>query len=185
MEKGKIKKKSMFEIFLNKFLISSLLTIICMIFLRKNVLFYNFFRDNILSVNFNFASVNDLYNKYFGGVLPLKNFFSDSSLVFNEKLSYSGYEGYLDGVSLDVIDDYLVPSLDTGLVVFIGDKEGYGDTVIVQQANGIDVWYSNMSSINVNMYEYVSKGNFIGNCSSKLVLVFKKDGKVLDYNEYI
>ena len=50
---------------------------------------------------------------------------------------------------------------------------------------GVDIWYSNMNDISVDMYEYVSKGGFIGNCRDNLVLVFKKDGKVIDYKKYI
>ncbi len=183
---GKKSSKNLFFFnVLNKVLITGLLTIVCMIFLKGNVSFKNFFYDNVLSNNFNFAYMNNLYKRYFGGTLPFSNLFGDTETVFNESLSYDDFSDYLDGVSLDVAADYLVPSLDTGLIVFVGEKEGYGNTVIVQQVNGIDVWYSNMDSISVNMYEYVSKGSFIGNCNDKLVLVFKKDGNVLDYRKYI
>lgn len=174
-----------FEGILNRFLITGLLTIVCLIFLKKDVSFRDFFNDRVLSINFNFAYMDNLYRKYFGGTLPFSDILSETKTVFNETLRYDGYSDFLDGVSLNVGVDYLVPSLDTGLVVFVGDKEGYGNTIIVQQANGIDVWYSNMSDVSVNMYEYVSKGSFIGSCDSSLILVFKKDGNVLDYREYV
>ena len=144
------------------------------------------FYDNFLSYNFDFAFINDLYKEHFGGVLPFSNLFSSTATVFNENsLVYSEASSYLDGVSLSVGEDYLVPLIDSGLVVFVGDKDGYGKTVIVQQSNGIDVWYSNLNSIDISLYEYVSKGSFIGNCSDNLYLVFKKDGNVLDYKKYI
>lgn len=170
---------------LNRLLITGLITVICLIFLKKNVSFYEFFNNKVLSINFNFAYMNNLYKKYFGGTLPFSDLLSQTKTVFNESLIYDGSSDFLDGVSLNVGTDYLVPSLDTGLVVFIGDKEGYGNTIIIEQANGIDVWYSNMSSVSVNMYEYVSKGSFIGSCENNLILVFKKDGNVLDYREYV
>ena len=59
-------------------------------------------------------------------------------------LSLTNKESYKDGVSLSVTDDYLVPSQLGGIVVFVGEKEGYGKTVVVQQYNGIDLWYGNI-----------------------------------------
>lgn len=108
-----------------------------------------------------------------------------SEPVFNEKLVYDSSSSYLDGVSLNVSSDYLVPSLDSGLVVFIGEKEGYGKTVIIEDSKGVDIWYSNLSSVNVKLYSYVSNGEYIGSCNELLYLVFKKDGNVLDYKKYI
>lgn len=174
-----------FDSILNRILITGVLTILCLIFLKKDASFKKFFNENIISVNFNFSSVNNLYKKYFGGALPFSDLLSSTDTVFSEKLSYDGFSDYLDGVSLNVGPDYLVPTLDTGLVVFVGYKENYGNTIIVQQSNGIDVWYSNLSNISVDMYEYVSKGSFIGSCENNLYLVFKKDGNVLDYKKYV
>lgn len=182
---GKSVSNSFFSRFLNRFLITGLITIICLIVLKSNSFLKDSFYNKVLNVNFNFAYVNDLYGRYFGGVLPFSDFFSETTTVFNETLSYDGYSSYLDGVSLNVSSNYLVPSLDSGLVVFVGEKEGYGNTVIVETVSGVDMWYSNMSSISVDMYEYVSRGDFLGNCDNNLYLVFKKDGNVLDYQEYI
>lgn len=176
---------SFFSIFLNKLLITGLITIICLIFLRRNSNFKSFFYDKVLGVNFNFAYVNGLYQKYFGGSIPFSVFLNSTETVFNESLSYSDSSSYLDGVSLDVGDNYLVPSLESGLVIFVGEKEGYGNTIIVEGADGVNIWYSNMENVSVDMYQYISKGSFVGECNNKLFLVFKKDGNVLDYQEYI
>ena len=124
------------------------------------------------------------YEKYFGKPIPIDNLIKEE-MVFNEKLVYSSKESYKDGVSLSVTDDYLVPSQLGGIVVFVGEKEGYGKTVVVQQYNGIDLWYGNMENINVELYDYIEKGSLIGSVNKKLYLVYKKNGKVLDYNEQI
>lgn len=182
---GKGSSSSFFSNFINRVLITGLITIISLILFKKNASFKKYFNDNVLSVNFSFASINNLYTRYFGGTLPFKGIIPDPVPVFSEKLSYSGVSDYLDGVSLDVVGDYLVPSINDGLVVFIGEKEGYGNTVIIEGSDGVDIWYSNMSSISVSLYEYVGEGSFIGNCSDSLYLVFKKDGNVLDYKKYI
>ena len=43
--------------------------------------------------------------------------------VFNEKLTYEKANVYKDGVELKVDSNYLVPNLESGIVVFMGDKE--------------------------------------------------------------
>ena len=172
---------SFFVRFLNRFLITCLITIICLILFKKNSSFKAYFNDKVLSVNFNFASINSIYKKYFGSPLPFSSIIPKTEPVFNERLSYTAVNDYLDGVSLSVSDNYLVPSISDGLVVFIGEKEGYGNTVIVEGSDGVDTWYSNMSDVSVSLYQYISNGSFIGNCSKNLYLVFKKDGNVIDY----
>ena len=168
--------------FLNRVLITSLLTVLCLIFFKKSNSFKESFYNKFFSDNFDFAYINNLYKEHFKINLPF-NVFSEP--VFNERLSYDSSSSYLDGVSLIVSSDYLIPSLDSGLVVFIGEKDGYGKTVIIENKDGIDIWYSNLSSVNVKLYSYVSEGSIIGNCNGLLYLVFKKDGNVLDYKKYI
>lgn len=169
--------------FLNRLLITCLLTVLCLILFKKNSSFKESFYNKFFSDNFDFAYVNNLYIKYFRSKLPFNNVFSEP--VFNEKLVYDSANSYLDGVSLNVSFDYSVPSVDSGLVIFVGQKEGYGKTVIIENKDGIDIWYSNLNSVNVKLYSYVSEGSIIGNCSDLLYLVFKKDGNVLDYKKYI
>ena len=88
-------------------------------------------------------------------------------------------------VCLNVDYQYLVPSLDNGIVIFVGTKEDYGNTVIIQQENGIDVWYSNLEEVNIKLYDYIKKGSLIGMADQKLYLVFVKDGEIIDYHKYI
>ena len=49
---------SFFNVILNKILITGLLTITCMIFLKKDLSFKKMFYDNVIENNFNFASLN-------------------------------------------------------------------------------------------------------------------------------
>ena len=146
----------------------------------------DFLYENVFEKNFSFATVNKLYNRYFGKVLPVKSIFKEETkAVFKEELVYSNDEKYLDGVKLTVTEGYLIPVLESGMVVFVGEKEGYGNTIIVQQINGVDTWYGNVDTSNVKLYEYIEKGSLLGETSNTMYLVFKKDGEVLDYNEYI
>lgn len=141
----------------------------------------NCFFENEIS----FTKINKLYDKYLGGLLPLKKDNDSSTAVFDEKLEFSAESIYYDGVKLRVSENYLVPSLDEGMVVFIGDKENYGTTVIIENLDGIDFWYGNVSNTSLKLYDYVEKGTLVGDVNNDLYLVFSKNGKYLNYEEYI
>ena len=172
--------------FLSRFFITVILTLTTLIVLKSNTKLKQGFYKQVYDTNFSFATFNNLYKKYFGTSIPFEDFFASSKPVFSEKLTYSEASKYMDGVKLKVVDKYLVPNQLSGLVVFIGDKEGYGNTVIIQQANGIDLWYGNIEVVDVKMYDYVESGSLIGSTKDdNLYLVYKKDGEVVDYQDYI
>ena len=167
-----------------KFLILIILTILSIILLKNDQFKINFYKY-VYQDNINFAKINKWYENKFGSALPFSKYFEEVTPVFNEKLNYTEKNKYKDGVSLVVEEDYLVPAIDSGIVIFIGEKEGYGNTIIIQQENGIDVWYSNLKEINLKLYDYIKEGNLIGVSNNNLYLVFTKDGEVVDYQEYI
>lgn len=137
--------------------------------------------------HFSFAKVNEIYRKYFGSVLPFDNIAPTAEEeVFNEKLAYKESSLYKDGVKLDVNTNYLVPAMESGIVVFIGEKENYNNTVIIQQINGIDVWYGNVNVGDLKLYDYIQKGDLVGETNEKeLYLVFQKEGEFLNYKDYL
>ena len=121
-----------------------------------------------------------MYDKYFLG--KEKN---EVEETFTEKLTYSDESLYEDGVKLTVSNNYLVPAIDSGIVVFIGDKDKYGKTVIIQQMNGVDVFYGNINS-NVNMYDYIEKGSLIEeSLDNTIYLAFQKEGNFVSYKDYL
>ena len=82
-------------------------------------------------------------------------------------------------------EKYAVPAIKEGMVVFVGEKEKYGKTIIISGTDGIDIWYSNINS-NVKLYDYIEKGKIVGEAiDSKIYLLFKKDKQILNYEEYI
>lgn len=186
--KGKNKKRIsslLYSIFI-KLLICVLIVVSVLIVIRidkkSSGKISSFLYDN----NISFARINKWYNEHFGDVLPFSSDAKSSvTPVFSESLEYKDASIYKDGVSLSVTDSYLVPVLNDGIVVFSGEKEGYGQVVIIQQSDGVDVWYGNIENLNVKLYDYVSKGEFLGEVHSNLYLVFQKDGKYLDYKEFI
>ena len=80
---------------------------------------------------------------------------------------------------------YQIIILESGVVVFIGEKENYKNTIIVERVDGVDVFYGNIKTNNIKLYDYVEKGELLGEANNELYLVFQKDGVYLDYKEYI
>ena len=170
-----------------KCLITIIITLFLLILLKKDNNFKSNFYKEVYEKNFSFAVLNNYYEKLFGFPIPfIDNLDNSINPVFSEKLVYKEKEEYLDGVKFTVSDNYLVPVIESGMVVFIGDKENFKNTVIVSQVDGIDAWYTNVTNINVDMYDYVSKGSFLGNTiNDELILTFKKDGNKVDYIKYV
>lgn len=185
----KHEKKKNYKIIwmINKFLFTILVTITTLIVLKTNSGLKTSFYKHVYEENISFAQINNTYQKYFGKQLPFTDLLKENTeAVFSEKLVYSSKKKFSDGVELEVTKNYLVPILESGMIVFIGEKEGYGNTVIVQQINGIDVWYSNINVQEINLYDYLEKGALLGESKdTKLYLVFKKDGTILNYEDYI
>ena len=185
MKKANMKKTNKFSKFCSRTLICIILVLIGLIILKGSPNARTFIYKNVFQNNLKFAKINELYEKYFGSSLPLTGD-NKTALVSSEKIEYENFEKYKDGVKLTVSENYTVPILNSGIVIFTGEKEGYGKTVIVQGPDEVEIWYSNLKDIKVSMYDYLKKGNIIGEAESKtLILVFTKDGKNLDYKKYI
>ena len=128
-----------------------LISIVCN-FSDKNLLW---FKNNIYDNNINFTFFNNLYNKYISKYLPFDVY--EEKIVMSEGLIYNSKEKYLNGVSLNVGKSYNMHSLCGGIVVYIGEKDDLGETVIIQGTDGVDYWYSNLDNLSVNLYDYIEK----------------------------
>ena len=149
-----------------------------------------FIEENVYNKNISFAKINKLYESWFGKIYPIENIEKNTSVkiepVFSEKLTYINKENYKEGVKLTVDNNYLVPILESGIVVYIGDKDNYGYTIIIQQVNGIDLWYVGLKKNDLKLYDYVEKGKLLGETENNLLyLYYQKDGKFVSYKEYL
>lgn len=170
----------------NKLFICVILFLIFLIISKSNNNYKRIIKYKLYEDNINFSWFNSIYNEYLGGIFPMDNVFDLKSLsVFNEKLVYNSSVSYKAGVKLHVGYNYLVPSLDEGVVVYIGEKLDYGNVVIV---DGIDknIWYGNICNTNIKLYDYIKNGEIIGEvCDNYLYLLYNKDNKFLSYNKYL
>lgn len=180
------KNKNYRESIIKRTLLSVIFILIILIASNLSDKFKSLVKNESLENTFNFSKINALYKKYVTKINPIKPKGDDTSLVSSAHgLNYSKSEDYLDGVKLTVDSEYPVKMLDSGLVVYIGEKEGYGSSVVVKQSNGIDVIYGNITDTNIKVYDYIEKGTIIGNANEYLYLVFQKEGETLDYKKYI
>lgn len=185
LKKQLILKKNV-KVILTKFLVTILIFLIGMILVKQNPKNKVYIQKKIYENSLEFTKTKELYNKYFGSILPIDKLTYENTPVFNEKINYKEKHAYKDGVALTVENKYMVPTLESGIVIYIGEKEGYGQTIILEQTNGIDVFYSNISNSNIKLYDYIEKGDYLGEAkSNKVYLVFQKDGQVLNYKDYI
>ena len=168
-----------------RILVTTIIALILLISFKINSSFKKTFYHYVYEENFPFSVVKNFLQDKFGTSLTFDNLVTEEE-VFNEKLSYKDKSLYHDGVKLTVSSEYMIPSFESGIVVYIGQKENYKQVVIVQQMNGVDVWYGNIKQANVKLYDYVEKGSLIGQADNKtLYLVFQKEGKFIDYQNYL
>jgi len=180
-------KKIIFNSVITHILLSGILLLSCLCVIKINPSFKEWINKNVYQTNFSFAKINDTYEKYFGSVLPLTNInLEKTQSVFDEKLVYSNKESYKEGVKLTVSQNYLVPVLESGIIVFVGNKDNYGNTIIIQQVDGIDLWYVGVENTDLKIYDYIEKGSLLGETiSNEMYLFYQKAGEFLDYKEYL
>ena len=160
------KKKSILSSMLSKLLTIVIFILIVMIVSNVSPKFRNYVNDHILNSTIDFSFVNKFTNK-------VTDLFKGKENVPVVKTD-DEYEKYMEGVKYVHSGDVLLKS--SGIVTFIGEKEGYGNTIIVQQSNGYYAWYGNVKET-VKIYDYVEKNSVIGTCENEYYYVLLKDDK--------
>lgn len=133
------------------------------------------YKNNVLENNISFSKLRSYYDKYFVGK---KNEISDEEVMVSNEI---------DEIIVDGRYKYLkeeVKSIESGIVVYVGEKDDLGNTVIVQGVDGVDVWYSNLGDVRVSLYDYVSSGDLLGLSNEYFLISLYKDGKLITYEEY-
>ena len=129
----------------------------------------------VLEDNISFVKFRNYYEKYFMGV---------NDIVSNEEVlvnSVNDYE-YIDGRYKYYKED--VNAISSGIVVYVGNKDNLGNTVIVQGVDGVDIWYSNLGEVKYGMYDYISNGDVIGLSNEYYLVSLYKNGEMISNEEY-
>ena len=166
-----------------KFIIIILLFFSGTILVKKNQKFKNDLYNKLYKNNFSFAVFKTYYNNNIGNIIPFQNIFKKKR-VFNDKIEYKSLSKYNKGIKLNLYDNYPIPILKEGIVIYVGEKDKM-QTVIVQQSNSVDVWYRNLSNTNVKLYDYVEKNDIIGEAKNNtLYLQYYLNGVEVDYKKF-
>lgn len=171
-----------FKPIITKFLLATIFFLVSIIYTNmsdSNLLLY---KEYVLTESMPFTKIKGWYEDLFGEVLPKDD---NNKMVMNGHLVYKSIDKYMDGEVLTLSNNTLINNLTNGIVVFIGEKDNYGNTIIIQGADGADVWYGNITNVSVKLYDYVEKDKLIGETKDdKLYLVIKKDNEYIKYEDY-
>lgn len=181
--------KNNISIYLTKILLCTIIVLLIAITSKKNPIYKEKIRNLLFVKKINFSKYKNIYNKYLGGFFFIKtnkelNY--KESYVFNNKLKYKKIEDYKDGAKIYVDNNYLVSSLNNGIVVFQGKKEGYESIIIVEDdKTGINTWYGNICNSTLKLYDNITINDYIGeSCSNYIYLLYSKKNAFLDYTKH-
>lgn len=180
--KTHIKKETNRSSLLNRVLICISLVLITLILNKTNENFNTFLKEEVFSKSLSFTKFSNYYEDKLGDITPTKK---EEAFVFSNDLLYTSITDYKDGECITLKSSSLVTALESGIVVFSGEKEGYGNVVIIQGIDAVDIWYGNITDISVKNYDYITKGTPLGNTvDNNLYLVIKKEETTIPYEEY-
>lgn len=163
------------EVWMFKVLASACLVLLVAIIFRNQTPALEPAREFVaqsMEQDFHFASVASWYENTFGEQLALLPSTDNSKKNETTKeiqyaLPASGkileeFDENGQRITIEIEKDAAVEAMNGGFVRFIGEKEGFGQTIVIQHANKSESWYGNLSSIDVGLYEYVETGAKIG-----------------------
>lgn len=180
IKKKYILKKSV-KIALSKLLIIIIIFLIGMILTKNNDYNKNIIKEKLFERNIPFQKIKGIYEKYFGNVLSISKEIKKTEPVFKETIQYIKKEPKENGIELKVEENYLVPSIESGIIINI--KE---DAIIMEQVDGIEVTYKNIEKGDFSLYDYIEKGEIIGKVTNdELFLTFQKNGEIINYQDYL
>lgn len=173
-----------------KGLISRIL--IAVIFVLGSIIYTNYSDNNkklyqhyVLENSLSFTKINNLYQNLFGEVDIINKKKNDATTVFKNGINYKNIEDYKNGSKLTIGINEIVNAIKSGIVVYIGEKDDLGNTIIIQGNDGVDIWYSNITDTDIKVYDYIEAGNILGTSNGDFIyLTINKDGKYLSYEEY-
>lgn len=166
--------------------------LIATIFVLGSAIYINWSKSNlenykkaVFDTNISFTTINSWYKKYFGSSLPIN--LETNTVPVNKNIEdFQNIEKFHDGVRIQVPNDSAINTLNSGIIVFMGEKENYKNVVIIQGIDGVDIWYGNLENVGFSLYDYVEKGKILGSAKEDhIYLVLQKEGQYLDYEEYI
>lgn len=164
------------DVFLFKFLLAAILVLAVAILFKNAPSSFDGARTAVKQVmeeEFQFAAVSKWYEGQFGKPLAFlpssekkqgvkqKDYAVPASGKVMQSFQKDG-----QGVFVQTAVNATVEPVNEGVVIFAGKKEGFGNTVEIQHADGTESWYGNLSETTVKLYDYVEQKQKIGTVGS-------------------
>lgn len=186
MKKEKVTVKNTKNTFIknniSKLLLSIIMLFGILIFTNQNEDNKTLIQEHLLTNSMSFTTFNTLYETYFGSVAPS---ITTDEFVFSSELTYTNIKSMDSYEIITLSDSSIISALCGGIVVFVGDKDDLGYTVIVQGYDGYDIWYSNLENVSINLYDYIETEEILGEAIDKsLYLTIKNGTQIVDYETY-
>ena len=172
--KNKGSKKSLLKSILSKLYTVIVFTLLILIISNVSPKFKTFIKDKVLESTIDFSFINKLTSK-------TTDIFKSKETVPVFDIKEEKYEEYMDGYKF--FNDGSVILKDSGIVTFIGEKDDYGNVVVIQQSNGYYAWYGNIDE-NIKLYDYVEEGSAIGTSKEYYYYVILKEDEPITLDEY-
>lgn len=156
------------------------------------------FIGQVMTREYNFQGTMALIEKYIGHPSILPTFETQMKgspqPVWNQVSSPKKYvlpvEGiisapfFLDGrgIQIEAAQGSEIKAVDQGWVVYVGPKEGLGQTVIVRHEDQLQTWYSSVEDIQVAEEDWVQPGQVIGKAKEGNTVYFSMEmnGQFID-----
>ncbi len=171
--------------YFTKILLSIIFLLASTIYIKLDSNHLELYKKYVFESNLTFTKINNWYHQTFGNILPTVTEPQNQTVSINNASDFVK-EDYLDGYKVLTSASSPVFSITSGILVYMGEKEGYGNTFIIQGVDGVDIWYGGITDTNLKLYDYIDANTILGNTEDKLYyLVFQKDGVYLTYEDYL
>lgn len=132
------------------------------------------FIGQVFRTDFPFAKNNAWISEKLGELYvltPWKTVFKENNKVGEESVPVSGkiresFRKNGKGIVIETDLEQKVRAIEAGIVIFSGQDNKLGKTIIIQQANGMNVWYGQLSALEVGLYDQVKKGDNVGQAAN-------------------
>ncbi|GAA0334063.1 stage IV sporulation protein SpoIVFA [Bacillus carboniphilus] len=128
------------------------------------------FVEDTFEKDFQFAAVSEWYEDRFGeplAFLPTDSTENEPNMMVEYAVPASGkvtqsFTINDQGVTIETGKDAPVKAVKEGVVVFAGNKDDTGQTVIIQHSDETITWYGHLKDISVSYNDRVSTGKEVG-----------------------
>ncbi len=137
------------------------------------------FLKNNFNINADFTGINADIDKVLGSLFTFK------LATGSQTQTVSGSVQYLQSAGENEFscEGSQIPALSAGVVYFVGSEDDGTYSLLVEYDNTLLVAYYRVENPLVKTYDQIKKGDYLASYQGSFKALFKKDGKLLTYEE--